>query len=322
MAFKAAAILLLLISLNVPFPAACGEPNSITNDNHEESTPLWSPDGKQISFIAKQRGRLCLVLFSLRSRTQNILIEDVSAKGSYSWSPDGKFIAYTAKNNGRLTVSLIELGVNKIEMLHEGKNPVFSPDSNHIAFVTGRNVLVYHVGLKKAAQLTDEKEDAVFGHLIWAPAGDRIYYCRNGDLWSIFSDGTDKKCVVNHVAISSPPPFIDNPAVSANANAVYFSIITDGLWSHPTNNILACYNISTGKTDKLFEANSWALSPSGKFIAYSLGQDIMIFETGSRKLIKCCEGFEPSYSNNNDSIVYLRREKESYITDVWFSLLN
>jgi len=318
MAIRAFFIWSLLIIFNVSLPAAGSEPIRIAADAQEEARPLWAPDGERISFIARRAGRSCLVICSLKSGVQDILSHDVSVKGSYAWSPDGKHIAYTAKDGGGQFVCLAVAATKKKERLQEGKNPVFSPKGECLAFVTKRNVLVYHVGSKKIAQLTDEKEDAIFGHLAWAPAGDQIYYCRNGDLWTISSNGTSKKCVVNHTTISSPPPFIDNPVVSAAGDCVYFSLITDGLWSHPTDNICARHELKSGKTTQLFDANSWAISHSGMHSAYSTGKDIMIFDTGSKKTMKVCEGFEPSFSPGDNSLVYLNRGKDSDETGVWF----
>jgi Tol biopolymer transport system component len=317
MAARTFIIWLLLIIFNVPMPAAGSEPIRIAADEHEGVSPLWSPDGERISFIAKRSGRSCLVIYSLKSGTQDILADDVSGKGSYAWSPDGKHIAYTAKGSGVQVVCLVAPASKKKKILHEGKNPVFNPNGGHLAFVTKRNVLVYRVGLQKITPLTNEKEDAIFDRLAWDPSGDRIYYCRNGDLWTISSNGMGKKCVVKHTSIGSPPPFIDNPVVSAAGDCLYFSLVTDGLWSYPTDNICARHELKSGKTSQLFDANSWAISHSGRHIAYSLGKDVMLFDTGSKKTIKVCEGFEPSFSPDDKSLVYLKGDKDSEETGVW-----
>jgi Tol biopolymer transport system component len=307
----------LLIICNVSLPAAGSEPIRITADAQEAESPLWAADGERISFISKRYGRSCLVICSLKSGTQDILADDVSAKGSYAWSPDGKHIAYTAQGSGGQFVCLAVVATKQKERLHEGKNPVFSPKGTHLAFVTKRNVFVYHVGVNKMTSLTDEKEDAIFGRLAWDTAGDRIYYSRNGDLWTVLSDGRNKTLVVNHTAISSPPPFIDNPVVSAAGDCVYFSLVTDGLWSHPTDNVCAQHQLKSGKTTQLFDANSWAISRSGMQIAYSLGKDVMLFDTGSKKTMKVCAGFEPSFSPDDTALVYLKRDKSSDDAGVW-----
>ena len=317
MALQAFFIWSLLIIFNAPLPAAGSEPIRIAVDAMEEASPLWAPDGERISFIAKRAGRSCLVICSLKSGAQDILAHDVSAKGSYAWSSDGKHIAYTAKDSGGQYVCLAAVATKDKKRLHEGKNPVFSPKGDCIAFASKRNVLVYHTGSNKFTQLTDEKEDAIFGRLAWDPSGDRIYYCRNGDLWAAGADGSGKMLVVSHTAISSPPPFIDTPVVSAAGECIYFSIVTDGLWSHPTDNICARHELKSGKTTQLFDADSWAISRSGRHIAYSTGNDIMLFDTGSKKTIKVCEGFEPSFSPGDNSIVYLKSDKNSDETAVW-----
>jgi Tol biopolymer transport system component len=317
MAIRTFFICSLLIIFNVSLPAAGSEPIRIAADAQEEAGPLWAPDGERISFIARRAGRSCLVICSLKYGAEDILAHNVSVKGSYAWSPDGKHIAYTATDSGGQFVCLAVAATKEKVRLHEGKNPVFSPKGECLAFVNKRNVLVYHVGSKRITQLTDEKEAVIFGRLAWDPLGDRIYYCRNGDLWTISSNGTSKKCVVNHTTISSPPPFIDNPVVSANGNVVYFSIITDGLWSHPTDNICARHELKIGNTTQLFDADSWAISRSGRHIAYSSGTDIMLFDMGSKKTMRVCEGFEPSFSPHDNSLVYLKRNKDSEETGVW-----
>jgi dipeptidyl aminopeptidase/acylaminoacyl peptidase len=89
---------------------------NITADNPaSDSTPLYSPDGRYISYRAQQRpgyeaDRFRLMLYDRKTGEKKNLTEDFDAwVGSYIWRPDSKVIYFTFDNEGRSFLDAIYL---------------------------------------------------------------------------------------------------------------------------------------------------------------------------------------------------------------------
>jgi dipeptidyl aminopeptidase/acylaminoacyl peptidase len=86
--------------------AAGGEARRLTNDRYMNTTPQWSPDGKEILFSASMgvdnyRGlfpRLCIV--DMTSGTIRELAQEWGIVGAAAWARDGKRIVFTGQVNG------------------------------------------------------------------------------------------------------------------------------------------------------------------------------------------------------------------------------
>jgi Tol biopolymer transport system component len=76
--------------------------NASSTDQRWESSPSWSPDGRELLFSFTETGGTGLGLLDLATRQETVLASSpFSSNADYadpSWSPDGRMIAYTLNN--------------------------------------------------------------------------------------------------------------------------------------------------------------------------------------------------------------------------------
>ena len=71
-----------------------GSPRALTAGKFHDSSPRWSPDGKQLAFISDRSGRAQIHVRSIDSGHQTVITEGPEDPSHLSWSPDGQSIAF------------------------------------------------------------------------------------------------------------------------------------------------------------------------------------------------------------------------------------
>lgn len=147
-----------------------------------ESLPLlsasadWSPDGRQIVFVATEEGRDALRILDFASRKiVRTLDTEMAAISNPSWSPDGRFIAFTALVGGEDDLFLIEIETSRLVRLTQDayaeRTPRWSPNGEALVFATDRgpntDVEALRFGSWNIARLALRPGDGV-------PAADRL----------------------------------------------------------------------------------------------------------------------------------------------------
>ncbi|MCB0489502.1 MAG: S9 family peptidase [Cyclobacteriaceae bacterium] len=198
----------------------------LTSSIESETNPRWSPDGRFITFLSSRYESKSTQLWKLDRRggeAEKLTSLKVDI-GSYEWSPDSKKIALVIKDQDvdesdekkktkkpivmdrhhfkadgqgylerkRNHIYLYDLATNKLDTLTTGDfdntDPVWSPDSKQIAFVSNRtadpdrngNTDIWIVDAKQGAkprQLTTwENSDTSPS---WSPDGKSIAYLKS-----------------------------------------------------------------------------------------------------------------------------------------------
>jgi eukaryotic-like serine/threonine-protein kinase len=107
--------------------------------------PVWSPDGKQIAFVAHRQDHLDIIAKSSSGAGgETILLEDASDKDPRSWSPDGRFLAYDRVDRNpdpRRQIWILPLSGDRkpfafLPSLFREGSAEFSPDGQWMAYTS------------------------------------------------------------------------------------------------------------------------------------------------------------------------------------------
>lgn len=299
-------------------PAFAGEMKVVECKN-EALQPKLSPDATQVSYLMKEKGRkYSLFLKAVKSASvERKLVDNAYKRGTYSWSHDGKKIACTVKNRIKKNVVVIDLKSGKKSIVREGKNPKFNFDDSKLAFLTKKDVLVHDFLTGKTENITDNPQRGEMNSLCWGANGQTIYYSKDGDLWKASLVDRKNERIINHTEKSSVSAFIGKPEISGDKETIFYSLISDGLYAHASDNLIGKYELASGKSRALFEANAWTLSPDGKSIVYSLGPDIFIRDSNGGGQRKICSGLSPYFSLDGKAFVFFRRDPKTDFKNIY-----
>ncbi|MDO8670696.1 MAG: hypothetical protein Q7O66_04610 [Dehalococcoidia bacterium] len=154
-----------------------GAPTFITQ-GPIDTTPVWSPDGANIAFIALNAPDRVGVFVARADGTGEHKV--APATGLYSrptWSPDGKRLAFRDSSKDRQGLYTVNVDGSELQRIYEGNinTPAWSPDGATIAFsfnktpTTGGVFLVQADGANPRLLI-----EGRFGELTWSPRSDQL----------------------------------------------------------------------------------------------------------------------------------------------------
>lgn len=191
-----------------------GETKQLTSGEYDEGSPCWSPDGKEIAFIANHSEQPDLTpelddifVMSLESGETRRLPAPEGGKFALRFSPDGKYLSYVAREGTSnwwrsnrlwlvatdgssearaLTDSKLHVSNSTIgDVADRGMTPPFwAPDGEKIYFQSSQhgNTSLKSVDLQGKVQDLLQ-EDGVYSNLSLSQDGKTLAY-----LWGDFSD--------------------------------------------------------------------------------------------------------------------------------------
>jgi TolB protein len=118
----------------------------ITNNPFIDTSPTWSPSGKQIAFVSDREGGVNQV-YICDSDGANVrrIVKEGGDADSPAWSPDGRWIAFHWKPRFSVNydIYLAEVSSGKIYQLTaesgSNENPSWAPDGRHVTFQSNRS---------------------------------------------------------------------------------------------------------------------------------------------------------------------------------------
>ena len=110
----------------------------------KSSFPIWSPDGRWITFVGADKGKTGLYrVASDASGKPELLVDADSSAVPNSWTPDGKTLVFTQNDSGKKTLWSVTIPGGKPSRLHENSaaeaNGEVSPDGHWLAYESGES---------------------------------------------------------------------------------------------------------------------------------------------------------------------------------------
>ena len=156
-----------------------------------ERNPVWSPDGKYVSYFSDQSGEYRLVIEEQDGLAppREITLQKPTHYYTPSWSPDSKKLLYTDTN---LKVWVLDVATGQAKVVGNDPwmvpertlNPVWSPDSKFVAY-SSRLRSMYHaifvanVDTGESKQVTDTLADAIWP--AWDASGKYLWFLASTD---------------------------------------------------------------------------------------------------------------------------------------------
>jgi Tol biopolymer transport system component len=107
---------------------------------YQNSTSVFSPDGRLVAFAAETGGRDALYVYDVRKRRMAYRLQfDLNGIENPSWSPDGRRIVFTGLDGGLSDLFVTDLHGRLQRLTHDRHAdlmPSWSPDGSRIAFAT------------------------------------------------------------------------------------------------------------------------------------------------------------------------------------------
>jgi tricorn protease len=171
-----------------------GVARPVTLHEAHDAYPVFSPDGKQIAFSSNRNGSYDIFVVSVQGGRPRRLTFDSAADIANGWSPDGKTILFTSTRSTAFPPSFALYTVpaegGRVHQVtaSEGKDGVFSPRGDQIAYVRGPGTW-YRKGYRGSANddiwicdanggnnrpITDFNGQD--GSPMWSPDGKFVYY--------------------------------------------------------------------------------------------------------------------------------------------------
>ena len=223
--------MLAIMSLTAVAPSsgwAQGTPVNLTNNTHNDSGPVWSPDGTKIAFTSERIGGDDIYVMNADGTNPvRLSRRGVRNFGPARWSPDGTKIAFLSSPTGENDIYVVNVdGTNLVQLTQsdgsEG-SPAWSPDGTKIAFSSFRDgdneIYVMNADGTNPVRLTQSAGDDTSP--AWSPDGTKIVFVsarRTGayEIYVMNADGT------NLVRLTQSDGHGESPAWSPDGTKIVF----------------------------------------------------------------------------------------------------
>ncbi len=117
-------------------------PVMLRESNQPMLSPVWSPDGKRVAYVAFDTTRPAIYIQEIATGRREQITNFRGLNGAPSWSPDGRKLALTLSKDGNPEIYVMDLVTRQLTRLtnhfmidHE---PVWSTDGGSIFFTSDR----------------------------------------------------------------------------------------------------------------------------------------------------------------------------------------
>ena len=176
-------------------PAENGVTENLTNTQGvREMLPVWSPDGKYISYVSDETGEYEIYLLENKkgAKARQITFNSVSWKYDHLWSPNSKYLLFSDRT---LKLRLLNTETGAIKDIaqaysNEIRDYQFSPDSKWVTYSNNTEngnsaIFVYNLENSQTNKLTDDTFSE--NQPVFSKCGNYIFFMSNRDFNLEFS---------------------------------------------------------------------------------------------------------------------------------------
>lgn len=176
-------------------------PVNLTQYPSRDSSPCWSPSGKQILFVSNRNAVPGIWVVNADGTDLALLSNVQVPEGNPSWSPDGKKILFDTQRDGHWQVYIMdpdgENAVNLSKSASSDVEPRWSPDGRYIAFRSdrdgGHDIFVMKADGSEVLNLTRTPRYREMS-FIWSMDSQQIIYAAEtevaAEIFRVNVDGT------------------------------------------------------------------------------------------------------------------------------------
>lgn len=184
-------------------------PQMVTDHPMGVQEPQWSPNGKQIAYVAYDAGFSQIYIYDLESQESKVVSKASQHEGAPSWSPLGNHLTFvttrSAGSGTQIAVMKIDGSQRRILTHISGWNtaPSYSPDGKTIAFMSNRDgdSEIYTLGLDTGQVKRLTESSGYDNNPRYSPDGESIVFSssRRGpkELYVMTSQGQDQRPVIS-----------------------------------------------------------------------------------------------------------------------------
>jgi len=169
----------------------------LTNNESDDLSPVWSPDGTQIAFASNRDGDWDIYVMDTDGTNIRQLTDSPGIETKPSWSPDGSMIAFDSGAGFSRDIFIMDSDGRNPEFVvrADGGWPAWSPDGTRIAFF-GRlagnpDIYVVNVDGTNMVRMTENNLDD--WEPSWSPDGEWLLYVslQIPDIYVMRADGSE-----------------------------------------------------------------------------------------------------------------------------------
>jgi len=172
-----------------------------------DSSPIWSPDGKKITFERTKEHSDIWIMNSDGSMQRNLTKTPQYDEKAVSWSPDGKRLLFMSKQESKKW-NIFVMNYDGKEQVNLTKStdfsdmyPIWSPDGEKILFKSNQDgdMDIYIMNADGSNRKNLSNNDFDDDEYTWSPTGTHILFEMEDDIYVMNSDGSHQKNLTGSV---------------------------------------------------------------------------------------------------------------------------
>jgi TolB protein len=250
---------------------ASGQILNLTRDASRNFGPVWSPDGSKLLYLSTRQIRVEIRILDLTTGRQRYLT-DLFGVDTYTpqWSRDSRRVVFATDQD----IYLADTDTGDLRNLssHPALDtaPIWSPDEEHIAFVSRRDgddeIYLVNLATGDVRNLTNQPEHEVSP--TWSPDGAHIaflsYHDQNMEIYMLDVSSGQTRNITADAANDFMPSWTRDGQLrflsDRSGDLTYYQMNWDGSGLHPL------FRFDLGSTDL-----HW--SPDGQRLAFASNRD-------------------------------------------------